>query len=706
MAMLQTWVLSFILFFQSFLIPMLNPPMQGPVNYGGDPYVDPKASITAWLPVFEGGEAEYTIVIPNDTGDNVYYQSIQLGAKWLKEFAAGMTGGATFAGPVTESAFGGGKFIALGLESFGGSALDAADIAKLSDEGFIKKVIGEDIFIYGIGRGTMYGCASFIEDELDCRWFTPELKVIPSKQDIKIDANLSSISNPALECRDIYWSAIKSPEFAAFHRENSASKGEEQGYGVRYFMNGCHTIGQLVPASECDPNEDFAFRRNYTGWQPEYIGKQNVRTSFQRCLTSQHVIDLAIENCIKQLTTYTDPDYRILSVSADDNYEVCECDRCLASDKKYGGPSGTNIWFVNQVAQAVEAWLELNQPGRRIDIDTFAYLYSEDAPKNPEEVIVPRRNVIVRLCSINSCFSHPQETCGSSRRGGLLEDNVFNRFEDRPSPFGQNVVEWGKLCAVEGAKLYIWDYTTNFNFYPAIFPNLQTLSPNMQFYTENGVKGTFQQGYNEGKGGKNGEFAELRVYLMSKILWNPKTNVEHIIDEFMAAYYGAAAPQMKEYLDVSTRKAMDTIHMSAFGRPEQWIYFRPDEYKKLDKLFDRAEQNAADDPAALANVKLTRISLRCYKANMLQGEFSFFNPCRLTENKRLFHDIVMAGIDAMGGMPIVEPYDTYIWLHRPFDWAGMGAWIDFVDDEKIVPLDLAAYRAHDPAACEFCSPRL
>jgi len=698
--MLQTWALSLVLFFQSFLIPFLNAPIVG-IDYGGDPYRDPKAGVVAWLPLFEGGATDYTIVIP-DEGDSIYYQSIQLGAKWLKEFAAGMTGGATFAGPVTASEFAGGKCIALGLKD----ALNPVDIAQLKDEGFIKQVIDGNIFIYGIGRGTMYGCASFIEEQLDCRWFTPDLKVTPQKQDIAIDARLHDIQNVVMACRDIYWQAMKSPEFSAFHRENSGSKDEPTGYGIRFFpcnTNGCHTIRYLAPAADCDPEEDFAFRRTYTGWEPELIGKTNVRTGFQRCLTSENVLNLVIANCIEQLQAYTGPDYVILPVEAEDNYEVCECGRCLASDKKYGGPSGTNIWFINRVAEAVQEWIDANQPGRVIAIDTFAYLYSEDAPRDAEVVIYPRENVIIRLCSINSCFSHPQETCGSSRRGGLLEDNIFNRFEERPSPFGDNVKAWGRLCAETGAKLYIWDYTTDFNFYPATYPNLHTLAPNYQFYIDNGVRGTFQQGYLEpGGSSSNGEFAELRVYLMAKLLWNPRANAEHIIDEFMAAYYGKAAPMVREYLDICTRKGIDNYHQSAFGRPEQWLYFRASEWKKIDKLFDSAEEVTAGSPYHLANVKRTRISFRCYKANMMQGEFALWNPSRLRNNKQLFHDIVMSGINAIGGMPLVEPYSTYIWLHRPFDWAGMGAWIDFIDDGRVIPLDLAAYRAHDRAACEFC----
>jgi len=689
MAMLQTWALTLVLFFQSFLLPLLHPPMQGPVSYGGDPYVDPKAGVVEWLPLFENGATDYTIVLPDDTGD-IFYPSLQTGARWLKEFAAEITGGATFAGPVTASAFAGGKCIALGSTGLDAGAL-AADITQLKDEGFVKKVIGENVFICGIGRGTMYGCSSFIEEELDCRWFTPELRVTPKAQSIAVNAKLHDIENVAMESRDVYWQAIKNPEFGAFHRENSA-KDQIYGYGVRYYPPGCHTIGSLAAPQDCIPEEDYAFRAD--------VG----RTPAQRCLTSPHVLELVIESAKKMLRENDGPDYKVLSISAEDNAEVCECERCLASDKKYGGPSGTNIWFVNQAAEAIEEWLAVEYPGREIGIDTFAYFYTEAPPKDAEVHIAPRRNVIVRLCSINCCFSHPLEECGESRRGSLLEDNVFNRFEERPSQFGEHVVGWGKLCAETGAKLYIWDYTTDFNFYPATYPNLHTFTANFQFYIENGVRGTFQQGYLEpGGSASNGEFAELRAYLLAKLLWNPKEDAGHIIDEFLAAYYGAAAPMIREYLDICTRKGIDNYHQSAFGRPEQWLYFKPSEVKKVDALWDKAEKAANGSAYQLANVKRSRISFRCYKANMMQGEFALTNPRRLQNSKQLFHDIVMSGINALGGMPIVEPYDLYIWLHRPFDWAGMGAWIDFIDDEKVVPLDLAAYRAHDKAGCEFCA---
>ena len=46
-----------------------------------------------------------------------------------------------------------------------------------------------------------------------------------------------------------------------------------------------------------------------------------------------------------------------------------------------------------------------------------------------------------------------------------------------------------------------------------------------------------------------GELAELKTYLITKLLWDQTLNETALIDEFLAGYYGAAAaPFVKECL--------------------------------------------------------------------------------------------------------------------------------------------------------------
>ena len=666
MAMVQSFLFGIILFFQSLLVPFAAKPVE--LDYGGGPYAAPV--ISEWLPIFEDGATNYKIARPTNV------PVADTGVRWLVEFLEEMTGVQLEVIDVTGANIND-KLIVVGDLTLAGGALDT-EAAALEDEGFVKKVVGDDIFIYGLGRGTMYGCASFVEEQLGCHWFAPELKVIPKKSDVSIDKNLNDVQNTTLEYRNVYWAVIdRNPDFMAFHKLNSgvhARLGAEYGWGVQY-MDFCHTMERLVPASY------FAEHPEYFSWRKD-AGKWDTN---QRCLSNPKVLEITLQNVFALAdSNVNNPDYKIISVTQNDNGGFCQCDGCQALDAKYGGPSGTNIWFANQVADAVKA----KYPGRELWVDTFAYDYTTPPPtKIVAGENVPRDNVIVRLCSIGCCFCHPISECGHGN-----EKSIFKKFKDVPNNFADYIKGWSEICEDTGAKLYIWDYTTNFKFFPTPFSNLQVLADNIQFFIDHNVFGIFEQG---NVAGRNGEFAELRAYLLAKLLWNPKSNAEHIINEFLAGWYGEdAAPYVKQYLDATATKAITTGHLHISNRPESNTYFGPSDLKAYDKLWDKAEQAAAGDKFRLDNVRRSRLSLRCYKANMLVCEFSPLNLRRMDESKSLFHDMVMLGITQLEeGRGVSLPYSDYVWMHRPWDWADMNAWLDFADKDKIVPLDTEAYKA-------------
>jgi len=716
MAMIQTFFLGILLFCQSIVAPFIFNIPKGPVDYGGGfGYKQAQVEIADPLYIFEAGETAYFLVTPD-----VPSPTIETGVRWIQDFIERMTG-KTFVRKTESQVDPGDKFIAIGLPGLGGFEAEAD---ALGDEDYIKRVVDGNIYIAGSGkgRGAMYGCASFIEDQLGCRWFTPMLKVAPETEDVIIDARLDDTQEALLDYRDDYWPQIYLyPEFKAFHKINSFMgsyidkdgnhfhMSEELGRCMEYFSVGfsgtvfpanapahvrnnhyggfCHTMYNLVPRAlfygdyynpiigeQSQDRELFAYRKDKGAW-----------VEGQRCLTNPKVLELTklgVFACIE--AHRNDPNFKIMSVTQEDNDDYCQCPKCEAMDALYGGPSGTNIWFTNEIAKAVSAEFP-DRPD--ILIDTFAYTYTVEPPTG----IVPEKNVIVRMCSMGCCFNHPLRDCGYGK-GGLFPD-----MKPRDSEFARQMKGWKNLCAVNKAQIYVWDYTTHFKFYPAIYPNLHVLADNLQFFVENGVRGVFEQGYDNGgtevlPGSVSGEFGELRAYMLAKFLWNPYLNSNQIMEEFMHAYYGeASTPFILEFLDFVTNIAIGTNHISVFGRPEEFVYLNSFQCKKMDKLFDQAEA-AAGNAEHLLNVRRSRLCLRLYKANLMLCEFSWFNPGRLDENKKLFHESVMMGMDRYSA-PMVEPYSTYVWLHRPYDWAKMNSWIDFVDASKAVPMDLEAYRA-------------
>jgi hypothetical protein len=171
--------------------------------------------------------------------------------------------------------------------------------------------------------------------------------------------------------------------------------------------------------------------------------------------------------------------------------------------------------FVNAVAADIEPQFP------NVAISTLAYQYT----RKPPALTKPRHNVIVQLCSIECSFCRP------------LADERNKAFRD-------DLVGWSKISD----RLYIWDYTTNFRHYVMPHPNLRVLGPNVKFFVDHNVKGIFEQGAYQSYGS---EMAELRAWVLAKLLWDPSHDEELLTNEFIEGYYGPAAPDIKAYLKIT-----------------------------------------------------------------------------------------------------------------------------------------------------------
>ena len=104
----------------------------------------------------------------------------------------------------------------------------------------------------------------------------------------------------------------------------------------------CHTIARLVPVKEYEKThpEYFAFRK-----------EKGRRTNGQLCLTNPDVLEIVTSNVLKAIAG--DPGARYYGISQNDNRQYCECPRCEAVDEEEGSHAGTNVRFVNAVAERV-----------------------------------------------------------------------------------------------------------------------------------------------------------------------------------------------------------------------------------------------------------------------------------------------------------------------------------------------------------------
>ena len=524
-----------------------------------------------WL--FRDGKSDYKIVISASAST-----SEKTAAKELQQYIEQMSGCLL---PITNDLNTSSPRVIVGynarLALLTGTMEPAAN-----DESFTYQTVGKDLLIWGGSqRGTMYGVFAFLERELGIHWLTPKCTVLPTHHSWKL-RKLNHSEKPFLDFRySNYFVASNVPQWSAHTRENMKWSPTINEYGNIEAYWGAHTRGEFVTTKE------------FFGSHPEYFclrdGKRYGGYG-QLCLSNPEVLEV----CKTRLMQFMrrNPNYRIYSLSQNDNFLFCQCDKCKAIEDQYGGHSGLIVWFVNQVADAVK------QEFPDKFVGTFAYQYSRQPPTG----IKPRENVVIRLCSIECCFAHPLDA-------GCPQNEKFMC----------DLKGWAELAP----HLFIWDYIVDYAQYIAPWPNFQVLGPNIKVFGDNKAIGVFEEAQYQSAGA---EFDELKAWVVNQLLWNPEQDVDSLVSIFVKGYYGKAAPYVKEYYDLCQSLVKPDLHYGIYIRENHEIY-SDDFILKAFAILDKAKQAAESDNIReqVDRVRMQPLYLYCMRhkaASMQDGRWS------------------------------------------------------------------------------------
>jgi hypothetical protein len=422
------------------------------------------------------------------------------------------------------------------------------DVRPLHADGYIYQPAGNNYIIAG-GTGNGTLYGVFALLELaGCRKYTSACTFVPKNSAFTFPKKAIK-DVPFIHYRSTSYHDTRDKDYMEWHRLSSRDS-----WGM--FV---HTFNELVSPDE------------YGVTHPEYysLRQGNRQPGTQLCLAEPKVLEITITNLRKKIAEK--PDALYWSVSQNDNDQYCTCNRCTALNNKYGGvPSGSILHFVNQVAKAFPDKI----------ISTLAYWYSRSAPSN----IKAEPNVNIMLCNIESKRQRPV----------YVTDPAFTN----------DLKQWGQLAG----NILIWDYNIQFANLVSPFPNLHTIEPNIKFYTENHVNSLFMQANSQ----TGGEFAGLRAYLISKLMWDPDANDKTIIDDYLNGYFGAAARYIGQYIDTMRDALLKSeFELSIFGDPidAKDSYLSAELMHEYKRLFDAAEATVAKQPELLKRVQVARLPI-------------------------------------------------------------------------------------------------
>ncbi len=510
----------------------------------------------------------------------------------------------------------------------------------LTDGSYSVTSTDNELVISGSGnKGAINGVYAFLEKFCGCRWYESEVIIIPENSALTVPAGIDIEYTPFFEYTETDTMSAGDAEFSIANGLTGGiykNLSDEQGGAVEYLGGSSHTLVNQY----CKPSVYFEEH-------PEYFALVNgQRTGSQLCLTNEDVKNIVTDEAFKLLEENHNPEasLQILSITQADNEFYCECENCKALDKANGSHSGTMLTFANEIASRIKAGGNYDN----VAIDTFAYQYTRKAPS----AVVPRDDIIIRLCSIECCFGH------------TLDDESC----ERNKTFMEDLNEWSKICD----RLYIWNYNLNCDESINIYANFGTLQRNTQIFYEHNVKGIYQQGVfyiSE----SDAEFGEMKTYLLSKLMQNPYLDYDKETEGYLIGVYGPGGIYLKEFIDIVTAHAVTNYkHLyleedSRFSLPGMTAK----EIKRCDELWELAKADAENEEQ-LNQILRSELCWRYWKCSNMRSEFSRLQHPYLwmKANKDLHDDFVKFGVTRMGERPghYLSDNELRIFTRRIYTW--------------------------------------
>ncbi len=374
-----------------------------------------------------------------------------------------------------------------------------AAVSEIDHDGYALVMDEGDLYISAsTGRGVVYGMYDFLEDYLGVRIFTADCIRYNEANIIDVPADLKVVYSPAFELRG----GNSDPEFDEYGKAPSKiNQGDMRPFGdneVLFVFSG-HTI------------------HYYTGTQGDGLGPNP-------CLSDENLYQYALKKCLAEIDAA--PYELMIRIGTSDNEAVCLCDTCKALNEKHESTGATFMLFVNRLAKELKAL----RPDSGVRINTYAYVSTGTPPKD----MIMEDNVIVNYCLYAACFA-----CTFDNPD--CEQNVT---------IAADLKRWCEIASV----VTVYDYHDNFAAKAYPDPGYDNLLYNARWFAEIGIQGFGGERWHYNAG----DFRELRTYLVRQVSWNPYMTEEEFyedMDEFLEAYYGGAAPLIKEYITKTTENS-------------------------------------------------------------------------------------------------------------------------------------------------------
>lgn len=423
-------------------------------------------------------------------------------------------------------------YISIGNTSILEGAELEFDYSVLNYDGFFIYFLGNTILIDGENdRGTLYGTYDFIEKFFGVRFLTIEHTHIPQLSEVKIPKQ-NIVEAPDFMFRAfIDYDTTYNADFGAKMRYSNGYQytSPQHGGSSLWYNDTIHcTLEYVSPTVYADKHPEWYSNLNFAANTAEIC--------FSNGITEDGKMDDSMEESVfkamlselqRRIGEKPEASYYMIG-QMDSPAEPCTCEKCLKGIEKYGGRSGLQIVFFNELVRQINAWAKTQDLGHDINVATFAYTYSEMPPVQNGQpyhpAVVCDEHLNIRFAPINLNYGVPVN-------------------DERQDESAKTLFEGWKVVT---DNLMVWDYYMNVSEHFWYVPYIGMLKPNYEYYKSLGVKFVYSQpNHTESQDYQ----ARMMSYVASKLMWNTETDAGALIDEFLRLEYGVGYETAKAFTD-------------------------------------------------------------------------------------------------------------------------------------------------------------
>lgn len=454
-------------------------------------------------------------------------------------------------------------------------------IGKFKQEEFNIVVKGGKLFINGDDgkgdpfapdnrTGTLFGVYDFLEKEVGVAWIWPGIsgEDVPKLKELHLP-QFSRTDSPRLIYRGV--------KFSSAYKESKAFDTELKYWFKKMKLSWIpkawtgHSWGNYITKTGMD--------KQHPEWLALWGGE---RREPHCCTSNKEFRDYIVEQC---LNNPINKDKWIVSISPNDGYGFCECEKCRAldvpgTDYNCANPNLSNRhWdYANYIAK------EVKKRNPELNVAMLAYTSYTNPPTNIDKFA---DNLFVSLC-----FSA-----------------AYSVRPDKKKEFQENILKWKSL----GAKLVDYEYWGMHYWLDLPYIFTKQIREFMPFMYKNGLLGM------HGEAQKNFANQGPNYYLACHLMWNPDSDSDSILARYYDAF-GPASKHIKDYYDIfeSSIQENQKCDFAYLALINSWPEIFPETtMSKAGECIRKAKEAAKGNPTYEERVRLVDIGYQ-YTKTMIE----------------------------------------------------------------------------------------